>query len=182
MFIAPSVSLSKLRGKKVQIRINKKEMTEGKSKISLFSAELKKCNSNTCPGNCTSKNVCECPSGYVNYPRDKDNLCSYKQKKQLTAFLLELFLPFGVGHLYIGRVFFGITKMIIVTAPVTICTFTFLGILISDKFLSGGNSSMLTVGSVLIFLIVGGIWFISDAAMFILNRYPDGHGIPLKPW
>lgn len=141
-----------------------------------------KCSISNCNGECTSSHVCKCEEGYANIKSNSKIYCSYKQKSQLAAFLFELFLPFGVGHLYVGRYLFGITKMIIVTSPLTICLFTFLGILVSDKFLNGGNSSLVCIGVVFLFSIVGLVWWVADLVLFGTNNYSDGNNVPLNPW
>ena len=59
---------------------------------------------------------CFCNKGYSSY--DITNLknlertifCCYKQKSHLTAFYLELFIGFGIGHFYIGNINFGLIK------------------------------------------------------------------------
>ena len=147
-----------------------------------YAITKEKCSVTNCNGDCTSTNICTCEEGYLNFKTNSKLYCSYKQKNQLTAFLLELFLPFGIGHLYVGRTLFGITKMIIVTSPMTICIFTFLGILVSDKFLSGGNSSLFCIGFVSVFSLVGLIWWIADLVIFGTNNYLDGNNMPLKEW
>lgn len=179
-----------------KIKISKiKENLQGSSKSNLskvskttlhkYTYEIttsNQCTAHNCKGTCKSNNKCVCASGYVHLYQNSSLYCSYKQKSQLAAFLFELFLPFGIGHLYIGRVLFGITKMIIVTSPATICLFTFLGILVSDKFLNGGNSSLICLGFVFFFGFIGFAWWIADLVMFGMNLYPDGNNIPLKAW
>ena len=61
---------------------------------------------------------CECNMGYTSYDitvlkSDNNILCCYQQKGQLTAFLLELFIGFGVGHFYIGNFSLGIIKLFV---------------------------------------------------------------------
>ena len=61
---------------------------------------------------------CECNLGYTSYDitglkMDNSILCCYQQKGQMTAFLLELFIGFGVGHFYIGNFYFAILKLLI---------------------------------------------------------------------
>ena len=54
-------------------------------------------NGGTCNGN-----TCACKSGYIT--KDASSIpCCYKQKSQLTAFLLEFIFSFGFGHFYIGN-------------------------------------------------------------------------------
>ena len=59
---------------------------------------------------------CDCYKGYSSYDilvQKKDNnvLCCYKKKGMLTAFFLELFISFGVGHFYLGNYIFACVKL-----------------------------------------------------------------------
>ena len=61
---------------------------------------------------------CECNMGYSSYDitvlkSDNNILCCYEQRGQLTAFLLELFIGFGVGHFYIGNYYFAVIKLVV---------------------------------------------------------------------
>ena len=61
---------------------------------------------------------CQCNMGYSSYDitdlkTDNNILCCYEQKGQMTAFLLEMLIGFGVGHFYIGNYLFGIIKLIV---------------------------------------------------------------------
>ena len=59
---------------------------------------------------------CVCNMGYSSFDVQNLNsvsniLCCYKQKSQLTAFLLELYLGFGIGHFYLGKIIYGCLKL-----------------------------------------------------------------------
>ena len=60
--------------------------------------------------------ICQCYMGYSSYDievqhiNDRYIYCCYKKKSQLTAFYLELFIGFGIGHFYIDNVHFGLIK------------------------------------------------------------------------
>ena len=61
---------------------------------------------------------CKCNMGYTSYDIDVLKLdnnirCCYQQKGQLTAFLLEMFIGFGVGHFYMGSCKFALIKLIV---------------------------------------------------------------------
>ena len=61
---------------------------------------------------------CECNLGYSSYDitglkTDHNIKCCYEQKGQLTAFLLEMFLGFGIGHFYLGNFYFAIIKLLV---------------------------------------------------------------------
>ena len=60
--------------------------------------------------------ICQCYMGYSSYDIEHQHIhgrylyCCYKKKSQLTAFYLELFIGFGIGHFYIGNINFGLIK------------------------------------------------------------------------
>ena len=61
---------------------------------------------------------CQCNMGFSSYDitdlkSDNNILCCYAQKGQLTAFLLEMFIGFGVGHFFIGNYIFATIKLIV---------------------------------------------------------------------
>ena len=62
---------------------------------------------------------CQCYLGYSSYDIEVQNInnnslhCCYKKKSQLTAFYLEFFIGFGIGHFYIGNINFGLFKFFI---------------------------------------------------------------------
>lgn len=61
--------------------------------------------------------ICQCYMGYSSYDievqhiNERNIYCCYKKKSQLTAFYLELFIGFGIGHFYIDNVHFGLIKL-----------------------------------------------------------------------
>ena len=56
---------------------------------------------------------CECNLGFIDDPDNSEIGCSYQQKKQLKAFLLELFLCYGAGHFYIHNYKLAIPKLVL---------------------------------------------------------------------
>ena len=61
---------------------------------------------------------CECNLGYSSYDidvlkSDHNIKCCYQQKGQLTAFILEMFIGFGIGHFYIGNYLFAVIKLVV---------------------------------------------------------------------
>ena len=59
---------------------------------------------------------CDCYKGYSSYDiitlkQSNNILCCYKKKGMLTAFFLELFISFGLGHFYMGNYLFATIKM-----------------------------------------------------------------------
>ena len=75
-------------------------------------------------GNCNFRLVnnkqdiyCECNKGYSSYNIDlndigkNDVFCCYKKKSLLISFLLELFIGFGSGHIYLGNTVYATIKL-----------------------------------------------------------------------
>jgi hypothetical protein len=138
-----------------------------------------------------------CAQGYVNYDDSKDSRnvknCQYVQKKQITAFFLELFLWCGIGHFYSGRILIGIIKLIFF-----ISFFVIYGFLRryaskeddNDIFISVDDDSECLPEQVekllgILFCIVCCglfIWQVIDLVMFASNKYYDGNGVPLTNW
>ena len=89
------------------------------------------CNPRT--GNCIDKNICQCSIGYADISfitqQPADRLyCTYQQKNQLTAFLLEFVFGIGIGHFYAGRVINGLLKFLLFgfILPCSVCCLTAL--------------------------------------------------------
>jgi len=91
--------------------------------------KVEKCNLDTCPitkGFCSNlhKNKCICNTHTLNFFPTTDpynmkvnrkfrkDLCSYKQKKIISAMVLEILIPFGLGHLYAQRYLFALLKFV----------------------------------------------------------------------
>ncbi len=148
------------------------------------------CNSSNCippHGTCMDAHTCVCLSGYANFTplgQPKSNIyCNYERKNQMTAFILEMLFPFGVGHLYLGDTGYGLAKMsVVLIVPL------FLGILLYCCGLKGDTegecSCCGTIVMALLCLLVfaGVIWQIVDLIMLVMNNFNDGNGIQPKPW
>jgi TM2 domain-containing membrane protein YozV len=68
--------------------------------------------------NIQTKIECECNKGYSSYDiehnlTNSEIFCCYAKKSQLIAFLLELFLGFGIGHFYLGNITYATIKLFI---------------------------------------------------------------------
>lgn len=125
---------------------------------------------------CISNIVCQCPNGYAQDPKktvsENEKSCSYKMKKQWVFFLLELIFPFGFGHFYAKRIFYGLCKM--VSLAVVVCVDIFLKKKISNfKIKQNFNVGMY----VLYFGYL--VWHITDIVLIGINYWKDGKGIAL---
>ncbi len=131
-------------------------------------------------GECFEDTSFVCNNDWDTYPETSIEMCNYKKKTQLIAFLLETFLSFGVGHFYTNNYKKAIPKLL----------FWILGfyLLLSIRFYSKQKESTDSVS--LLFCLFGFItctgmiiWHISDIVSLALNYgYLDGNGIELYSW
>ncbi len=82
------------------------------------------CSENTCPKPnefIAAYNFCICDKSMANYHFIGHHIqfCTYKRKRQVVAFLWELF---GVGHYYIHQIVRGVFKTIMTGTPLIIFT------------------------------------------------------------
>jgi hypothetical protein len=128
------------------------------------------------------KTDCICSLGHITHPEDSQYKCNYPQKKQLVAFLLELFLGFGSGHFYSGRTTFGGLKLgAFLFGIYIICLFPLSAKCLSDRFDS--ECLVIAVSCFYYCCAVGlAFWFVYDLVMFGMNKYLDGEGLMLLPW
>ena len=123
-------------------------------------------------GHCDAdKKFCICDSGYVNYN------CSYKQKKQLSAFLLHtIFLGLiGAGEFYVENYYLGAIQAGLFVFGVPAVSF-----FAKSKKETWYEMSSGIIG-VLMLLGSASSW-IADMFDFGRNEIYDGNGQPLDPW
>jgi TM2 domain-containing membrane protein YozV len=104
------------------------------------------------------------------------------RKKQLVAFLCELFLGFGAGHFYSERYSFAILKLFAFLFGIyIICLFPLSAKCISDRC---DNDYLVITVSCFYYLCAVGLafWFIYDLVQFGQNNYYDGNNVQLLPW
>ena len=133
---------------------------------------------------------CSCLDGYITvpYPQDSYSYCSFKQKKQLIAFLLELCIGFGAGHFYRYDFIMASLKFICFAIGITfICIFPKMAKYIADQHFD----CLAILLSIFYYIYVTGLafWYIWDLVYFGNNDYKDytyeseiGQGIDLQPW
>ena len=130
---------------------------------------------------------CVCVTGYVSgfyYNKNLNNstYCDYKQKKQLTSFLLELFVGFGAGHFYRGNYLMASLKLIAFLFGIyIICLFPLTAKWISDCC---DCDCLVVLVSIFFYLAACGLatWFIFDLIYFGKNKYKDKNDVPLLHW
>lgn len=151
-----------------------------------YSVKLNTCNIKTCMPNfgmCTSTSICRCKKGYASVPELTNNIsCSYKQKKQLTTFLLEMFIM-GAGHIYRGSIILGVMKLLfIVLFPCMLLCLVFLGILVESDIKSQTCFLISSIAISIFYILTVIIWYMYDLISIGRNTYTDGNGVPLENW
>jgi hypothetical protein len=145
------------------------------------------CTKTNCPepSNCIDAFTCKCGSGYANLYLPQTpvgySYCSYKQKYNLIAFLLELILPCGAGHFYSGRYTAGSLKLALVFFPfqIALCIYCLNFKRTHEK---GFNQSEDYQNVMIIFIctvLILSIWQLIDIVNYATNSYKDGHKVPL---
>ena len=123
--------------------------------------------------NCTDETntSCECKENYVD---GKYKVCEFKQKKkQLTAFLLELFVGFGAGHFYRHHYLMASLKLVaFVFGIYVICLFPLTAKCVTDCC---DSDCLVVLVSILFYLYALGLafWYIWDLVYFGKNKYKD---------
>ena len=147
-----------------------------------------KCDNKNCQapyGVCADASTCKCLNGYANFVAEGQafpgSYCNYEQKKQLVAFLLEMFVGMGVGHFYSGRVLFGVFKLLILLGPLV------LGVLMCCSSIVKSSDTSTCMGLVVMIgscacICTAVVWQLVDLIMFGINSYKDGNGVPLAHW
>ena len=147
-----------------------------------------KCDNKNCQapyGVCADASTCRCLNGYANFVAEGQafpgSYCNYEQKKQLVAFLLEMFVGMGVGHFYSGRVLFGVFKLLILLGPLV------LGVLMCCSSIVKSSDTSTCMGLVVMIgscacICTAVVWQLVDLIMFGINSYKDGKGVPLAHW
>jgi hypothetical protein len=143
------------------------------------------------PNNCIDDTTCKCADGFVNLPPPKDSTitsdpipyCQYKQKSQLTAFLLQFFILHGSGHFYVGNLQYAIPQLIICLCPTLIyIVMCMMGIKIRKTDGPRTLTNLILVLFTCLFFFTMISWWLADVIIFGTNSYNDSNGIPLRAW
>ncbi len=165
-------------------------------------AEIPKCDLDSCArenGICISDSQCKCNYGNINYlnGQSSNKLCDYKLSFQLYALILEIFLPFGFGHIYCKRYLIGFIKFLV------LFLIPFIAYLINRKLVENKSDFsritkvnkecrnerfyFINIIKFVYFLIsmshfgIFFIWFAFDLVIFSANKHKDGFGFDLIP-
>jgi len=118
---------------------------------------------------------------YYDYSAQK--MCNYEQKKQLTAFMLSIFVGFGAEHFYLARTSIGIAKLVFYV----FCGFLNVFYLILYKCVPGGEKYVSFLHSYEALYLGCGVgymllWNIYDWVYIGYNQLLDGNNIAMSPW
>jgi len=133
-------------------------------------------NSGVCKGE-----KCFCLEGYLTIPMKNDfRSCNYSQKKTIYALLLESFGLIGFGHLYAGRYFNGILKLLWFFVNI------FYGVQFVLVFMKENSDTdaayyvKMVISLACISIPI--IWHFIDLFKFSNNHYLDGNDIAMLNW
>ena len=161
----------------------------GKNEFNCSETDIYKCPDNsTHPFYCdhffADKKVginCTCNKQFANDEGNK-TACTYERKRQLTAFLLELFVGFGAGHFYRANYLEASLKLVAFLFGIyIICLFPLTAKCVADCC---DCDCLVVLISLFWFLISAGLafWFIFDLVWFGKNKYRDRYGFCLMEW
>ena len=119
-----------------------------------------------------NRTECTCKKEYATLTTSKQ-FCDVKKKKQLTAFLLELFVGFGAGHFYRHHYLMASLKLVaFVLGIYVICLFPLTAKCVTDCC---DSDCLVVLVSILFYLYALGLafWYIWDLVYFGKNKYKD---------
>ena len=132
-------------------------------------------------GGTCKDNVCSCKRDYSSFGLNGYKFFKYKKYHTVFADLLELFLGFGIGHLYCQRKVNGMFKVFLYFIIYCCsCSFLLTGAKL-DSDLGDENRTAFKISliiSVTCFLAVF-IWQMVDCILFVMGFYKDGNMIDL---
>jgi hypothetical protein len=133
---------------------------------------MKSCSKINCSppyGYCQGADVCKCIASYLYVPSIDIHLCRYEQYSATKTLILELMFP-GMGCMYVGRLMWGLLKMLSVPAVYNVWVNTKVDVFLNYCFIS-------IFGYALIF------FHIKDLVLILTDRMTDYNGIKIyKPY
>ena len=150
--------------------------------LSLINSSYSACNESNCPksrGTC-SGGYCICNDKYITMNNkninNNDIYCNYPLKSRITAFLLELFFPFGIGHFYSGNLLLAIIKLAIFILLFSMC----YSILCCAAGKILGACSVIISLIVILSIICLILMEIFDLVGYGFGIYNDGNGVMMS--
>lgn len=145
---------------------------------------LNDCNQLVCKppgGSCSKEGKCQCLQGYITVQSQNDHtLCNYAQKKQVIAFMLEMFGLIGFGFIYIGYYFRGLMKIFVFFMIIVYGTQFIIVFLREKSDTQAAYFFKLALSCCCICLPI--FWHFLDLVNFAFNSFNDTNGIPLESW
>lgn len=154
-------------------------------------AILNKCDNSTCNpdvGYCLSNNMCACKEEFANFPMNKtetfypNSACNYEKRKQVIAFLLEFFVPFGTSYFYLGRKEVGLLKVSVLFFIPLVLLIIFCHCCKSTSPINNKANSILFNTFSLIYLVGLIVWLFWDLINISLGKYTDVNGVSLSAY
>ena len=175
LFIIHSFSSAKSLLKQTSTSVHNKTVLHKNSKLS--------CIDSCVHGQCITNNtVCKCDEGYITEDTNNSNMkCTYKQKSQMTAFLLEAFTFIG-GDIYLNNIQYVIIKIVVIISITILFSFNIPCGLFGIKLLVNkdcSTCSCIKLGTTFVSVIVLLIWTLSDIMMILNERATDANNVPL---
>jgi hypothetical protein len=134
---------------------------------------------NTQYGYCYN-NECTCKNGFGSSDIYNVDKCNYKKAKQIKFLLLEFFVGFGSGHVYVRRYMEGYLKLSIFLSILILNIIIF-----STRICYKKNRMCIKISSWIILAIsiaIVVVWQLIDLILIGLNKYKDGNGVELLAW
>jgi hypothetical protein len=161
-------------------KINDKEINIIENQKYFLANSTDICTNNNCPpfqGICF-ENTCHCNHGFETLIENTNEpviYCNYKLKSRFVAFFLELFFPFGAGHLYAENTLLAMIKFVSFSMILFTCCGVLFSIALEDK-----NCGVKCFGMLFLLMIVfWGIFETIDLVCYGLGIYKDGKGFTL---
>lgn len=122
-------------------------------------------------GKCIADGTCKCDNGYITWPANNPVGCNYKQKSQLVAFLLSLFLGSfsGAGEWYLNNTMMGLVQVLLCWTCIPVACLC--GAATNSEACIGGMSGAQTLAVIVLWLY---LWI-----SIIDGTRNDGNGAPL---
>ena len=126
-------------------------------------------------------NMCRCPRGYITWTLMQ--VCQYRQRTKLAAFLLSFFLGiFGIDWFVLSRansrfLLAGTMKLLLTIG----CAIGWPTLIIIVPKTKSHLVSILTGINVLL-TVTSFVWWLTDWVRILANVFSDGHGAPLQAW
>jgi hypothetical protein len=172
--------------------IKKLQLAPGSYNLTLQNsfALLDSCDSSTCLstfGSCKDDKKCECKFEYAHNPSTNadstGSACSYERRKVTIALMLEVLVPFGFSHFYLGNYTLGMIKVALLIFLPLVLLFVFCYCGQFDGNSLTGKMYYYLFNSLIFFYLLGiFFWMILDIMKITLNLYKDRNGIELSPW